>query len=76
MIGWVLLVVGVAVLVQELWWQPRGMAKVRAGVARRGDPSKFDRYLRSRLYRWGRWWALGCGAFLVLGGLLLVSGVA
>jgi hypothetical protein len=76
MIGWVLLAVGVVVLVQELWLQPRSMAKARDGVARRGDPRKFDRYLGSRVYRWGRWWALGGGAFLVVGGLLLVIGVA
>jgi uncharacterized membrane protein YphA (DoxX/SURF4 family) len=76
MIGWVLLVAGVAVLVQEVWWQPRSMAKVRDRVARRGDPSKFERYLGSRVYRWGRWWALGGGAVLVVCGLLLVSGIA
>jgi uncharacterized membrane protein YphA (DoxX/SURF4 family) len=76
MIGWVLLMAGVAMLVQEMWWQPRGMAKVRDRVVRRGDPSKFDRYLASRSYRWGRWWALGGGAALVVGGFLLISGVA
>lgn len=75
MIGWVLLVVGAAMLVQELWWQPRSMAKVRDRVARRRDPSRFDRYLGSRLYRWGRWWALGGGAILVILGILVVSGL-
>jgi uncharacterized membrane protein YphA (DoxX/SURF4 family) len=76
MTGWVLLLAGVVVLAHQLRWQPRSMAKVRDRVARRGDPSKFDQYLGSRSYRWGRWWAIGGGAVLIVGGLLLVGGIA
>jgi hypothetical protein len=74
MFGWVMLGVGVMVLLQELWWQPRCMAKVRDRVARRGDPSKFDAYLGSRRYRLFRWWGLAGGAAFVVG-VIVLSGV-
>lgn len=62
-------------LLQELWWQPRSMAKVRGKVAGRGDPSRFDAYLGSRLYRSFRWYGLVAGAAMVVLGVMVVAGV-
>jgi hypothetical protein len=55
MIGWVLVGLGVLVLAQELWWDPRNMPKARENLARRGDPGRFDAFLGSRRRRVFRW---------------------
>jgi hypothetical protein len=75
-VGWVFLGCGVFTLLQVWWYEPRGMARTRARVARRGDPSKFDTFLASRRYRRGRWARLVAGVVLTILGLVVLSGGA
>lgn len=74
--GWEFLGVGVLALLQVWWYEPRGMARTRARAAQRGDPSKFDAFLRSRGYRLSRWARLVAGVLVVVLGLWLLSGGA
>ncbi len=75
MLGWLIFGIGVLAVIQELWWQPRNMAKVREGVLRGGDADKFDAYLASRRYRWFHRWGLGAGLLMIVLGIMLISGV-
>ena len=70
------LALGVVVLVETAWYEPRSMAKVRARVAQRGDPRKFDAYLTSRRRRMFRWLGFAAGAVFLFLGVLVLSGAA
>jgi hypothetical protein len=74
MVGWVLVGIGILALAQELWRQPRNMAKAREKVAQGGDPSRFDAFLSSRRYKGLQWSGLALGAGMVVVGILVLSG--
>jgi hypothetical protein len=74
MVGWVLIGIGGLALAQELWGSPRNMAKARANVSRRGDPTGFDAFLGSRRYKLLRRSGFSLGAGMIVIGVLVVSG--
>jgi len=74
MTGWVALGAGLLTLFQVWWYEPRGMARTRARVSRRGDPRKFDAFLGSRWYRRSRWVRVGAGVVAIVLGMLIMSG--
>lgn len=75
MFGWVILGAGLLTLLQEQWYLPHSMAKVRDRVAQRGDAQKFDAFLTSRKYQLFQLGGLVAGAVMVILGVSIVSGV-